>query len=604
MAAGPATFVTAGLVSYIITVGGETVTALNDTYRVLSISIDKGVNAISTAQVVLIDGDPATAEFPVTDSDTFTPGNPIEISVGYDNVNQKIFSGIVTGYQLASQGAQGVKITVSCKDKAVKLAGVRQTRAHKKQTVSDTITEILGLHPGLGLKLGIAATSDPEQAVQQDITDWDYIVTRAEMSGQIVVSDQGKFSTVALSTPGQPVLALEYGTNVYSFSLQVDARTQLSSVTAQTWSLDTGENVEVTANAPDLTTPGNLQSSTLADALGQTDYKMFATADIEEGPLQKMADTMLAKRTLALVKGSLQIPGVDLAPGSLISLDRIGKRFSGTGFVSKVAHAVSGGDWKTTLTLGMDEKWFAETKPDVSPSSETAAVVAGGKDGLYKAVVKAIQPDDESKYRVQITINDIDSAELWARLAQPYATDGAGMYFFPEVGDQVLVGFLGGAGSSPIILGALYTKNRKPAYTPDDKNAKKAIVTKSKLTLEFDDDQKVITLKTPAGNTLVISDADGGKGLALTDQQKNTITLSDQGISIISKSTLTLKADQDITLESTTGSVSIKAAQDVTVKGLNVSGTATTSLTLKSSATAELSAGATTTVKGAMVMIN
>jgi Rhs element Vgr protein len=599
-----ATFVTAGLVSYSITVGGETVTALNDTYRVLSIAIEKGVNAISTARLELIDGDPATAEFPVTDSDTFTPGNPIVISVGYDNVNKQIFSGIVTGYQLASQGAQGVKISVSCKDKAVKLTGVRQTRAHKKQAVSDTITEILGQHSGLGLQSTIAATSDPEQAVQQDRTDWDYIVTRAEMSGQIVVSDQGKFVTQKLATQGEPVLALEYGTNVYSFSLQVDARTQLSSVTAQSWSLDTGQAVEVTANPPGLTTPGNLQSSALADALGQTDYKMFATADIELGPLQKMADAMLAKRTLALVKGTVEIPGTDLEPGSLVSLDRIGKRFSGNGFVSKIAHSIRGGDWKTTLTLGMDEKWFAESKPDVSPSSETAKVVAGGDGGLYKAVVKAIQPDDENKYRVQITINDLDKAELWARLAQPYATENAGMYFFPEVGDQVLVGFLGGAGSSPVILGSLYTKNRKPAYTPDDKNAKKAIVTKNKLTLEFDDDQKIITLKTPAGNSLVISDAADGKGFLLTDQQKNTITLSDKGVSVVSKSTLSLKADQDLTLESTTGNVSIKAAQGVTVKGLSVSATADTSLTLKGTATAELSAGGNTTVKGVMVMIN
>ena len=107
-----ASFITAGLVTHVITVGGE---ALNDTYRVLSILIDKGVNAIGTAQVVLVDGDPATAEFPVTDSDTFAPGSNIEIALGYDNVNKKIFSGIVTGYQLASQGEEGVSIRCCAK---------------------------------------------------------------------------------------------------------------------------------------------------------------------------------------------------------------------------------------------------------------------------------------------------------------------------------------------------------------------------------------------------------------------------------------------------------------------------------------------------------
>jgi Rhs element Vgr protein len=588
--------VSAGLVSYGITAAG---TALPDTYQVVAIDVQKGINAIGTARLELVDGDPDTAEFTATDSDNFTPGNAIVISLGYDNVNQPIFSGIVTGYQLISREPEGVVLVVSCKDEAVKMTSLRQTRAFKTQPVSDTITEILGNYPNL--TPAIAATTDLVTAVQREVTDWDYIVTRAEANGHIVVSDGGTFTTLKPSTAGSPALTLEYGTNLYSFALQVDARTQVGDVTAHSWALDTGQSLSVTAAAPSLTAPGNLKSADLATALGQSTYALYAPADVEEAPLQKLADALLAKRTLALVRGTVELPGTDLKPGSLVALTRLSKRFDGNAFVAGVLHTVAEGDWKTTLTLGLEEKWFAESRPDVSYSVENARVLLGG-DGLCKGTVKAIQPDADGKYRVQVTVPDLHDAELWARLAQPYATADAGLYFFPEVGDQVIVGFLGGASSSPVVLGSLYTKQRKPAYAPDEKNIKKAIVTNSKLTLEFDDDKKIITLKTPGGNSLVISD--DGKGLTLTDQQQNTITLSDKGVAIVSKSKLSLTADQDVSIESTTGKISLKAAQDITVKGLNVNATADIALALKGTATAELSASGNTTVKGVLVMIN
>jgi phage baseplate assembly protein gpV len=48
----------------------------------------------------------------------------------------------------------------------------------------------------------------------------------------------------------------------------------------------------------------------------------------------------------------------------------------------------------------------------------------------------------------------------------------------------------------------------------------------------------------------------------------------------------------------------LKAAQNVTVKGMNVTAEAQASATVKGNASAEISASGTTTVKGAMVMIN
>ena len=53
-----------------------------------------------------------------------------------------------------------------------------------------------------------------------------------------------------------------------------------------------------------------------------------------------------------------------------------------------------------------------------------------------------------------------------------------------------------------------------------------------------------------------------------------------------------------------TGKVEIAATQDLKASGLNVTAEAQVALTVKGTATAELSASGQTTVKGALVMIN
>jgi uncharacterized protein involved in type VI secretion and phage assembly len=245
----------------------------------------------------------------------------------------------------------------------------------------------------------------------------------------------------------------------------------------------------------------------------------------------------------------------------------------------------------------------ASMTPEQQPKQESAIAATDsnslvlGLQGLYSAIVIAIQPDSGGQIRVQITVKDFKQANMWAYLAQPYATSATDMYVYPEVGDQVIVGFLGGASDSPVIIGSLHNKNRAIAYIPDAKSSKKAIVTTSRLSMEFDDGQKSITLRTPAGNELIISDAEDNHGLSLTDQQNNTITMSEQGVSIVSKSTLSLQADQDITIESMGGNVTLKANQ-------NLRATADIGLMLKGITSAELSASGETTVKGVMVIIN
>ena len=594
----PSPFVVAGLASFEIKANGK---VLDGIYRVLGASVTKGINQISSARFELIDGDPATGEFPVVDGQTLRHGTAISIAAGYDNVNRMLFEGVIVKVGLASQGAQGMKVSVECRDAAFLTSNDRQNAVFKQKTSSAALTEIIGKYQSAKVTASVTATTKVhEELSQNQCSDWDFIVMQAEANGQIVLNEAGKISTVKPSTAPPDVLTLEYGVNIYSISLDLDARSQYSAVKASAWDAQQQKMVEVTAAASTLVTPGNTTGPALATASGQGVYHIKTPAAVDLESLQAYADAVLLKQTLAKMKGSVEIPGTALAePGRTVNLSRLGKEFSGRGFVSEVKHTL-GADWKTQLTLGMEDKWFAQTKPDVAPPTAPGST-SPPINGLYVAVVKQMHTDPGEAFRVQVTVPLLEDT-LWARLARPYATLGGGQFFYPEVGDEVVLAFFGGDQRDPVILGAMHSSSRPPAYTPEADNPKKGFVTAGKLFLEFDDKEKVLTLETPGGNKLVISDA--AKGLTLTDEQQNTIVLAKDGITLESKSSLTVTAAKDLVLKSTGGSVTVEAATKLMASGQQVSISGQAGLELASSATAKLSATGPLTVKGLTVLIN
>lgn len=186
-------------------------------------------------------------------------------------------------------------------------------------------------------------------------------------------------------------------------------------------------------------------------------------------------------------------------------------------------------------------------------------------------------------------------------MASYYASSGFGNFFIPEVGDEVIVGCINQDPSNPIILGSLYSsKNKMPEEMTSD-NYIKTLVTKSKMKIIFDDENSVMTLKTPNGNTIVISDKN--KSITLADQNSNTICMDKNGIAITSSKDVTISAKGGVNISSTRDTI-VKATGDAKISGLNISAQANTGLTLKGTATAEISCSGITTVKGALVKIN
>lgn len=583
------------LVSFDILVNGNTI---DSTTEVISINIDKKINTVSSARICVLDGNPSTEDFPISDSNTFTPGNTIEIQLGYDSKNSTVFQGIITKQNIKISQGQGSTLEVVCYDQAIKMTVGRKNATFTKVKDSDAFKLIADNYSGITANIQDTQNVLP-QLTQYYATDWDFICSRAKINGQIVIANNNKLTIQKPDIGGSSVLSLNYGDNILGMNLELDAVTQLSSVQSSSWDSPT-QSVIQASSAQSIAGPGNLSSKKLADVIGLSEYQLQTSAAIGNAGLQNWANAQITESALAKITGTVSFQGSNLAePGEVLTMAGIGNRFNGDSFISAVRHTFEAGNWTTEVELGIP----IDCQNANSTSTSEAAGLLPAIQGIHNATVQKISEDPDNQYRVQVQIPLISDTGVWARLSNFYASNGVGSFFYPEVGDEVLVGFINNDPRFPVILGSLYSNtNLKPPFEPNEQNSKKGIVTKGGLQLCFDDENKITSILTPQYNNIVLSDKD--QSINVSDQNGNTIVMSSSGISIKSAKNIDFEASQNINIKSGTGTNITASGGDVKISGMNVKAIADAEASVKGSATASLTGGAQVKIQGAMVMIN
>jgi Rhs element Vgr protein len=584
-----------GQVNFIVKADGN---ALANSIVVTSIKVTHAVNRIPSATLVIFDGDMDSKTFELSDKADFTPGKTIEISAGYGSAALPIFSGIVVkqGISIGGQGRSYLKLV--CMDECRQMSVNRHNANFIKQKDSQIITQLIGAHSGLTADV-TATDLEHEEMVQYNCSDWDFMLSRAEANGCVVIVEDGKVS-VAPPKAQSPQLLVTWSNDLIDFEADMDAGYQYTSVEAVGWDIKTQKPITETAKSEPITKQGNIDSAVLAKTLGGKPYQLQSTTPLEKNTLKDWAKAQQVKSTLARIRGKMSFPGNAKAkPGTSITVKGVGKRFEGDVYVSQVEHQLGDGFWRSDVQFGMSPKWSAEYR-DLSapPASGLMPPIEGLQIGTVLAIV-----DKKGQFRIQVDVPVMQAKTkgVWARLAGVYATKKAGYFFMPEIGDEVVLGYFNNNPCDPVILGSLFSSAHEPPYTPAKENETKAIVSKSELKIIFDDKDKVMTLTTPGKNMVVIDDKK--KSIELTDENGNSIEMSSKGIELKSIGYIKLTAKTDITLDASAG-VTLKAATDLTASGASVKMTATGQLTAKGGSGAELSASGTTVIKGAMVNIN
>jgi Rhs element Vgr protein len=589
-----------GVATFDVKVAGN---AVPDEMRILSVHIEKRVNRISTAKIIILDGEANTGKFDASSSDTFIPGAEVTIEAGYDSKNQLIFKGIITRQSIRIDELVGSALEVECRDAAVKMIVGRKSLTFSQQKDSDIISSIIGTYSGISSNVSATTTQWPEQ-VQYYATDWDFILTRAEANGLIITTLNGVISVTKPGANTSPVLTIEFGNNLLEFKADLNAVTQLGSVKASTWDYK-NQVVSSGEAANNLAGPGNISSTTLAGVVGLSDYQLQTTAPLENADLTDWCNAQLIKSEYSKIMGEAKFQGTSLVdPGKYITLQGLGDRFNGDHLISGVVHDLSAGNWITEASVGLSPVWFIEEPDVVAPP---ASGLLPGARGLFNGTVKQMYEDPDTQFRILVNVPLFDSngAGIWARLSNFYSTSGAGAFFLPEVGDEVVLGFLNEDPRYPVILGSMYSSSKLKPFAglePNQKNSIKAIVSKSGISMEFDDENIILTIATPNKNTVIISDKD--KQITIKDQNSNSIVMSESGITIKSPKDINIEADQKVNIKGTQGITIQASGGDVDVSGINIKETADSQYSAEGGEIGKINSGMELTLKSAMIMIN
>ncbi len=552
-------------------------------YHLIAISVSKAVNKIPSARVTLLDGDVALENFEVSNSDLFIPGKEIEILAGYHSEESTIFKGIIINHGIKMRKNKPSILTVECKDQAIKMTAGRKSGFYAESTDSDVIDEIIGDY---GFESDIESTQTKhKEMVKYYTTDWDFIVTRAEVNGKLVIVDDGKVTVAAPDTSQDPVLSLIHGATIMEFEAEIDARYQFSNVKCSSWDYATQKMLEEESDDPDFKDHGNIAPSELSGVIELDEFSLCHTGQVADQELKAWADSKLLKSRMAKIIGRVKCQGFgDIKPGLMLNLDGVGDRFNGNTFVTAVRQQITSKNWETDIQFGLSPKWFSKNEEIIDTP---ASGLLPGILGLQIGVVTQLQDDPNGEDRVLVRIPVIDSKDegIWARVASLDAGNERGAFFRPEIDDEVVLGFLNDDPRDPVVLGMLNSSAKPAPIAASDDNHEKGFFSRSKMKLVFNDDEISFKIVTPNENTIIISDDAGS--VIFEDENSNKIEMSADGILIESASDINIKASGDVNIEGT--NTNVKAGSQFKAEG---------------SSGAELSTSATAVVKGSLVQIN
>lgn len=244
-----------------------------------------------------------------------------------------------------------------------------------------------------------------------------------------------------------------------------------------------------------------------------------------------------------------------------------------------------------------DELLSNEVKKDNKILGVVSGVVTDNKD-----------PDNKNRVKVQLFSKIGDKTETdFIPIAMPMVGKEFGMFFMPEIGDEVLVTFENGDIEKGYVIGSLYNDDKKaPVTIEEGKNDIKKIVsrTNNEVTLSDKADEQFIEIKTEKGYKLLIDDSND-KVTITDDDGKNKVdfNMSEGQINVEADKKIVLKAGQSsITLSD--GKIEIEASSSIRLKAAQVMIEASSSVSVESSGMLDVKSDGVASLKGATVKIN
>jgi phage protein D/phage baseplate assembly protein gpV len=585
------------LTDFQMKVGGAALSDEN-AIDVLEIIVDSSTHLPAMCTVRLHD-----PEMALVDGATFEIGKELEVSMeGVENFGDYseqfslslIFKGEITA--LEPDFGDRTTLLVRAYDKSHRLHRGRKTRTFVEKKDSDLVSTIAS-EAGLTAQVDATTVTYP-YILQNNQTNMEFLLGRAQRIGYQVYSYDGnlyfkKGSWVQSTT----AIVLTRGTNLLNFHPRATAVQQHDAASTYGWDVKTkaaitgAATAAAVANLAGLTQTGGALASSKFGGSVQADVVGVPVSTVDEAKSLAQAIEDGINSEYLQADGSC-LGNAKVMAGSLVDIVDCGTKFSGKYYVTQAVHRWATGEVYMTQ--------FSITGRQ--PNTFSALVAQGGDlQGHASGVVIGLvtnlsDPDDFGRVKVKFPwmpkASGADIESTWCRIASPMAGASRGMYFLPEINDEVLVAFEHDDLAYPYIIGGLWNKTDKPPLAIGDAVASGKVK------------QRII--KSTSGHVIILDDTSGAEKITIKDKTtKNefTIDCASNTITLITEDKLTVTAKGAVSIKSSGGDMTIEA-KNINMKAQqNVKVEATSALNLKAMSSCTMEGTAGVTIKNAIAEI-
>ncbi|MCG3211086.1 MAG: hypothetical protein FOGNACKC_04723 [Anaerolineae bacterium] len=598
----------------IITINGKKLKGLNDLIEVL---VDTNVHLPNMFSILISDEpNPTTGRLTYTDSDdTFKLGAEVKIEIETNDipgehmpVKSTLIIGEITALEPAFTDTGLELLQIRGYDRSHRLNRGKKTRTFgdanpkgagttEEKIINTIVQETEGITGKKVDASGLVNLKYP-YVLQMNQTDLEFLWARAELIGyQVYVEDKTLYFQKADAHRGsiaEKPAPLRWPDNLLSFHPRLTLAKQVNQAVVTGWDPSAKKQVESKSSSDKSKTTPSIGPNKTGSQVAKSALKGSAedTLVAQPGLTIDQAKAMAAARFAAAESEFIQADGVvrdgdpRLIAGRVVKIEGVGRRFSGNYYITEARHIYSKGLYRVTFSVSGRAPYTASRLLSSANGSSANQI-----QGVVTAKVISLE-DPEQLGRVQVMYpwlpkyKGADLASNWARLASPMAGKDRGLYYLPEVDDEVLVAFEHGDPNFPYIVGMLWNQKDKPP------TGTAQIVAKDKKKVN----QRVLCSRS--GHKIILDDTDGKEQIIIQDKtEKNKIVIDSKknSMTINVEKDLTIVANGNASIEST-GELSLKSKKDVSIECAK--------LTIKASGAAKVE-GAQMEIKGtAMVNVS
>jgi len=278
-----------------------------------------------------------------TDSEDFSVGSKIKITMGYKDEIEELMIGEVTSLTPMYRKHADDILVVKGHNHLHRLARAKKTRSFSEKTDSEIVKQIAD-DAGLQSEIDDVGASHLFTA-QRNQTDYDYIMNMAKKFNCKVWAKEEKLFFKKLEENSGEDVVVEWGKTLVEFYPVLDSTQLITAVEVRGWDKDKIEVITGQATLDDI------ELKIGGDKIGSNDVKdnfkeekmIYIDENIvDKDGADKIALDMITDNSLKYITATGRCEGNNkIRSGMIIQVNEVGSRFTGKYYVNSVKHVLS-----------------------------------------------------------------------------------------------------------------------------------------------------------------------------------------------------------------------------------------------------------------------